>query len=286
MPTVKKVTGEPKPTPTPTSASGGGRSGISSRIVPVAEYDRPGVRINIYGRNGTGKTTLACSFPKPLLLVGFEDGTRSVTNVKGVDFIRMTSSKDCVDLAKFLGSSKYASVVVDTATSLQDIILMELLGLDSVPVQLGWGTVSQTQYRQRSEKTREVLRLFLTLNQNVVILAQEKDHTKKSEEDDAKTDTEVLNPFMASSLGSATCSWLHDCSDYICQTYIREKTVTKEFKVGDKVTTRNVKVGGVDYCLRTLPHPMYASKLRVPRGKDIPECIVDPDYKKLLNLIS
>ena len=67
----------------------------------------------------------------------------------------------------------YATTVVDTATSLQDQVLKEILGLDEFPVMLGWGTVTRDQYRQRSEKTREFLRLFLTIPTHVVVFVGE-----------------------------------------------------------------------------------------------------------------
>lgn len=61
---------------------------VLDRIAPVA-LPASGMKMNVYGRSGTGKTTFACTFPKPLLLVGTEDGTRSVYTVKGVDYVRL-----------------------------------------------------------------------------------------------------------------------------------------------------------------------------------------------------
>jgi ABC-type dipeptide/oligopeptide/nickel transport system ATPase subunit len=52
--------------------------GIASRIVPVAQAAR-GFTMALYGRSGSGKTRLSCTFPKPLLLLGAEEGTGSVS---------------------------------------------------------------------------------------------------------------------------------------------------------------------------------------------------------------
>jgi shikimate kinase len=259
--------------------------GVIDRIVPVSEWEGSGIKINLYGRNGTGKTTIACTFPKPLLLVGFEDGTKSIKTVEGVDFLRVENTNELRDLTEHAGKN-YATIVVDTATSLQDQILKELLGLDDLPVVLGWGTVSREQYYRRAEKTREFLRLFLELPINVVILAQEKDHTKKEE---VSGDEEVLAPFIASNLGYTTCGWLHDHCDYICQCLIRGRTKENIITVGKGKKTRRVKtkvrVEGSEYCLRTLVHPLYACKLRVDRNTKIPDVIVDPTFDKINQLI-
>src|SRR5215831_92457 len=59
-------------------------------IIPVdkLEHSRSWA---IYGRSGTGKTTFAASFPKPLLLLDVQDkGTRSITDVKGIDVAQIT----------------------------------------------------------------------------------------------------------------------------------------------------------------------------------------------------
>ncbi len=282
MPSVKKQT--PRKTRLKKTAS------LVDRIVPIAEWEGGGIKANFYGRNGTGKTVLACTFPKPLLLIGFEDGTKSVKRVKGVEFARVQANpsnpkvwgiNEIDKLAKRAGND-FVTVVLDTVTSLQDQVLVELLGLSKIPVQSSWGAVSRDQYRQRSERTRECMRLFLDLPINVVALAQEKDHSNKEE---AAGEGEVLAPFIASSLGATTCGWLHDACDYICQTFIREQTVTKSITIGKKERFQKSKTGKSEYCLRTLVHPLYACKLRIDRSVKVPEVIVDPTFSKFNQII-
>ena len=67
------------------------RGGVLSRIKPIEMHDSK-LNLSLYGRSGSGKTTLACTFPKPLLLIGTEDGTQSVYNIKGVDFVRVDTT--------------------------------------------------------------------------------------------------------------------------------------------------------------------------------------------------
>ena len=53
---------------------------VMSRIVPVSEITHETVRMSLYGGPKTGKTRFACTFPKPLLIMGTEEGTASVRN--------------------------------------------------------------------------------------------------------------------------------------------------------------------------------------------------------------
>ena len=53
------------------------KSSLEDRFVDLLELDTPTI-ITLYGRPGTGKTTIACTGPKPLLLIDVKDkGTDS-----------------------------------------------------------------------------------------------------------------------------------------------------------------------------------------------------------------
>lgn len=51
------------------------------------------MKISVYGRPKTGKTRLSSTFPKPLLILGTEDGTESIKKVEGIDFIHVIYNK-------------------------------------------------------------------------------------------------------------------------------------------------------------------------------------------------
>src|SRR5690606_31955508 len=119
MPTVSKQS----PTTKRRRKSSGS---VIDRIAPVSQSEKK-LTINIYGPSGSGKTTLACTFPKPVLLIGAEDGTRSVRNVNGVQFVRVKDSKEVSQLVEHCRETgSYETVVLDTATSLQNLCLMEV----------------------------------------------------------------------------------------------------------------------------------------------------------------
>jgi hypothetical protein len=254
---------------------------VLSRIAPVS--DGGGIKLNVYGRGKTGKTRLACTFPKPMLLIGTEDGTKSVQNVKGVDFVRLNKSDELDDIAGMLrGGSKYVSVALDTAGGLQDLILKEILGLDDVPIQRSWGMAQREHWMTCGAQTKERLRSLLDLSDrvgmNVCIIAHERNFNEDQ-------NSEIMIPSIGAALTPTAAAWLNGACDYICQAFIKEETVTKMHKVGTTETKLTSKTGKVIYCLRTGPHPNYLTGFRLPPGFKLPDEIVDPSFDKILAVI-
>lgn len=274
MPAVTKQQNKPSQRQMP--------AGIAQRIKPVSELTHKGLKMTVYGRSGTGKTRFACTAPKPLLIVGLEDGTESVRNDKDVEFIPITDSEELKELHTYCStSSRYKTIVIDTATMLQDLILKEVLGLTELPAQKSWGMATQQQYGQCSMKTKEYLRAYLNLcaqGINIIVLCQEKDHNEGK-------DSEVLRPSIGSALTGSVAGWLHPYCDYVGQTFVRKETVEKEVKLGSKTMTTKVETDVKEFCFRTGVHDIYATKFRLPRGKELPECIVDPEFNKIIDLI-
>ncbi|MCK9569133.1 ATP-binding protein [Candidatus Pacearchaeota archaeon] len=263
-------------------AKHGKSESVLDRIQPVSLSSK-GLTMNLYGRSGTGKTVLACTFPKPLLIIGLEDGTKSVHNVKGVEFVAVNSSEEVGELMEHLASSNhFKTVVLDTASMLQDLVLKEILGLEELPAQKSWGMATREQYGQCSLQTKERLRALLDLStkankMNVVIVAQEREFNTED-------NSSLLMPFVASALTPSVVGWLNPACDYIGQTFIRQKEVIKKVKIAGKVKERRT-TDGVEYGLRTAPDPTFTTKFRLPKGTPVPDVIVDPDYDKIYALI-
>jgi hypothetical protein len=262
---------------------------VIDRIGPIEFSDDDGIKINIYGRSGTGKTTFWATFPKPILAIICSGGSkpgelRSLNTAyyrKNVDQVTLEKTSDIQEVVELQQTtSRYATIVLDHATGLQDVVLKEVLGLDEIPVQLSWGIAGQQQWGQVAVQTKERLRSLLNLYCNVVIVAQEREFNSEVE------DAELVMPNIASALTPSVTGWLNPACDYICQTFIRSKTQNKEIKVGDKTTKVKQKIGGVEYCLRTAPHELFTTKFRLPKGSvELPDVIVDPDFDKIQKLI-
>lgn len=287
--------------PRPSSGS------ILSQAVAVANLERAPLKVLLYGGNRVGKTTLACGFSKPLLLVSFEPaksgGAESVRRIEGVHIVRegvhFKGLVGAVQLANELkAGSEYRTVVVDSASSLQDLVLREILDLPATPDQMSWGMVSSDQYRQRSEKTREALRPFLDLDVDTIILSKEKDHNPPKEEKynerTGKTSPDMRpkflrglqqESFIAADLGGATVGWLQDCCDCICRLFVEEEVVTTKTVINKKEVTQSRPTGKYIRYLRTSYHPNFAAGVRSCQPEDVPEVIVNPTAAKLIEVI-
>lgn len=242
----------------------------------------------LYGRSGTGKTTLWATFPGPILAMicsgGQQPGELLSVNtpenrskISQVVINESTEIKEVIDYTKETGA--FNTLVLDHASGLQDLILKEILGLEELPAQKSWGMASQAQYGQCSLQCKEVFRALLGVGCHVVIVAQERDFKGESE-------SEIITPTIGAALTPSVTGWLNPACDFVVQTFIRPTVEYTTNKVGGKEITTNKRGKGVEYCLRTEPHEIYQTKFRVPKGSKLPEVIVDPSYEKIAALIN
>ena len=270
---------------------------VLASAVPVTSLREDRVKVCVYGRNRSGKTTLACLFRKPILLISSEPdangGATSVSDMEGVQLIRISPKKLAGD--KVHGSAKgvaianelaaqnpFATVVLDTITSLQDVILVELMGLSKVPEMLSWGFVPDGVYQTRAEKLRETVRPLLNLNNcNVVILAQEKDHNAQEDRGGKSKlmHTMQQGSFMAPALGATNAQWLQDACGYVVQIYedelMQEVTVPMSDPQGKPLppVVQRVGTGRRQRHLRLLYHPNFAAGGRWQYNRNMPEFV-------------
>lgn len=277
MPSVVKQT-----TKTPAKKTTGG---VLSRL--ASGWDTTdSMSLLLYGRSGTGKTTLWATFPGPILCMICSGGQKP-GELKSIDTpeyrkkITPCVVKESTDVKELLAmAGDFATVVLDHASGLQDLILKEVLGIDELPAQKSWGMATQQQYGQCTLQCKEILRELLNLQCNRVIVAQEREFNADG---DANS---LLAPYVGAALTPSLVGWLNPACDYICETFIRPVRVEKKVKLGNTVQTSVVRGKGVEYCIRTAPHEVYTTKFRLPKGRELPEVVVDPSYEALMELIS
>jgi hypothetical protein len=264
------------------------RQSVLDRIRPINFDDSDGIRMMVYGRSGTGKTTLWSTFPKPILAI-IASGSSQPGELRSVDTpelrkvistVTLRESTELLDLVGHFRSdiTSFSTVVLDHVTGLQDMVLKEILGLDEMPVQKSWGLATQQQYGTCTLRCKELLSALLSIQPNVVLVAQERDFN---------TDTpgDLIDPAVGGALSPSLCGWVNSVCDYIVNTFLRQHEEVKEKNVNGKTTQVRVKTRKVEYCLRTGPHPVYMTKFRRPREVPIPDVIVDPDYDKIMTII-
>lgn len=285
MPKVVKQTGGVKPSVAPK------KSGVIGRISDMNFDDDDGISVCLYGASGSGKTTVWGSFPGPILSIICSGGSRpgelrsllTPEHRKKIKTVTIEKSSDIRELINHqVETEKFKSVVIDHGSGLQDFILKELLGIDELPAQLGWGVASQQTWGQVGLQMKEILRAFLSMPAcNRVVICQEREF--KSEDNG---DEFGIQPAVGPGLTPSVAGWLTPACDYVVQTFKKQRTVTKDVTIGKNTNQVITKVKGVDYCLRTGPDATYMTKFRVPKGTPLPEYIVDPDYDKMMELIN
>lgn len=257
-------------------------SDIAGKIKPVGKIKKP-MRVALYGRAGSGKTTLAASFPKPLLLdVNGEEGTDSVADVKGLQVLPVETWEDFEQLYWYLedGDHDFETVIVDTVTNLQELAIKEVAAANKKKAKGddgGWGTMTKQMWGEVSSMLKTWITNFRNLKGlNVVFLAQERifNMGDEADNDDNQIAPEV-GPRMMPSVGST----LNAAVDLVGHCFIREDHKRKKDKNGKVKEVRSTQ-----YCLRIGPHAYYTTKVRKPRDAEVPSFLIDATYDDLVEL--
>lgn len=264
---------------------------IEKEIQDVDDFD-PQMVLIFYGPAGTGKTTAACTFPKPLLLVDIsEEGTDSVRNVKGVKVIRIDPNDEeawekLEKIYWFLARGKHSfkTVVIDTVSGCQDLSMRRLLrdrGVEPEEGKLGnWGTMRKQDWGTIASDLKSIVFNFRSLRREekidaLIFVA----HDRINKEDEGSDDEGGITPQVEPRLMPSVVSTLNAAVGVIGHFFIREET--KKIKIGNSVKKKRI----VQYCMRLGPHTYYRTKIRKPKDTEAPPFIVNPDYQKILELV-
>ena len=134
-----------------------------SLIKKPSELEIPStVKMMIYGQAGMGKSTLALSAPKPLLL-DFDNGVKRInmSHLEGVDIVQITKWQDVQQVLQE-NLSAYETIVIDTVGKMMDFIISFKCGTRQ-PCIKDWGGINQ--------EFTWLTRTVSSLNKNVVFVA-------------------------------------------------------------------------------------------------------------------
>lgn len=238
----------------------------------------------IYGRSNTGKTTLASTFPGPILFLDVRDrGTDSIADVEDIDVMKIHTFEDFEKVYWFLKKhpKRYKTVVVDTMSMLQQIVIQERAAENKKDVSEAgsWGSMTKKDWGDVSALMKEWVINYRDLTDvgiNVVFIAQDRVFNVGEDEDE---DNNAIAPEVGPALSPSIAKVLNASVTVIGNTFIREKKVEKKVE-GKKVVKKKIQ-----YCLRIGPNPTYVTKVRKPRSVTAPAYIVDPTYEAIIEVI-
>jgi len=246
--------------------------GVTDRIKPVSSLGLVLAAL-FYGKAGTGKTTVAATFPKPLLHLDIrEKGTDSISDMKDVDTLSIEDWDQFEQVYWYLKSpeSKYKTVVIDAVSQLQDFALIAALAENGKDES---SPVSKRDFGVAAGRLKTWIINYRDLvddDINVVFLAH--DRTNEGEEGD---DGELL-PSVGPRMMPSVASVLTAAVKIIGNTFVKE---THEKQDGGKIKR------DVVYCMRVGPHAYYATKIRQPKGSYTPDILENPGYNMLVSLM-
>lgn len=251
------------------------------RVKPVKKISKPRSWA-IYGRAGTGKTTLAGTFPGPILLIDCKDeGTDSVSDVKGLDVFEAETAEDVEELFWELRDNPngYKTVIIDTVTQLQQMKVEELLEGKNLKGKTAgdWGTLTKQDWGTVGGWMKKIITDYRSLDMEVVFLAQ--DRVFNGGEDEEGGDG-AINPEVGPRLSPAVMAHLCSAVHMVGNTFIRDRVKVK--KVNGKKVEEVVK----EYCIRLGPSSSYITKLRKPRGIELPDFLSNPTYEDILEIVT
>jgi hypothetical protein len=254
-------------------------------ITPVGEIVNPRTYA-LYGRAGTGKTTLAGSFPRPSLLIDVNDrGTDSVSDIVGIDVIQVKTWPlfeaiywDMIeDPDKY---EKYKTLIIDTLSSVQQLCVEEVLRRKhKSSAEAGrWGSMTRREWGDVSQEMKSWIVRYRDLPKNIVFIAQ--DRVNKGGDDDGDDyEEDELMPEVGPALSPAVAKVLNAAVYVIGNTFIRRHVTTKE-RGGKKIKQEKIQ-----YCMRVGPNPIYVTKIRKPKSVGAPDIIIDPTYDDIASII-
>lgn len=130
------------------------------------------IKMLIYGQAGMGKTTLALSAPRPLL-IDFDNGVNRVNYAHIKDTVQIESYYDLLTVLNNEDLRPFDTIVIDTGGKMLDAMATYIIA-NNPKLGRSNGMLTQQGYGQRKAEFTALLRLLYSKNKDVVFVAHRK----------------------------------------------------------------------------------------------------------------
>lgn len=249
------------------------KSSLEDRFIDLLELDTPTI-ITLYGRPGTGKTTIACTGPKPLLLIdvkdkGTDSGKREDLEPGDITVFELENFDEIYEVYDYIQDNpeRFKSVAIDHMTALQDFCYQKVMDEE------GKNKMSQGMYGTAGNYLKEVINLYKGLTDiGITPIFNCQD---RMESGDGEGEDQLL-PEVGPSLMPSVARTLCAASRVIGHTY--------QFENVEKLDGAKVR-RNIEFRLRLGPNPYYITKVTRPVGTPCPMFLVDATYKDIMKIV-
>lgn len=249
------------------------KSSLEDRFVDLLDLDTPTI-ITLYGRPGTGKTTIACTGPKPLLLIdvkdkGTDSGKREDLEPGDITVFELESFDEIYEVYDYIQDNpeRFKSVAIDHMTALQDFCYQKVMDEE------GKSKMSQGMYGTAGSYLKEVINLYKGLTDlGITPIFNCQDRMESGDGEGEDQLLPEVGPGLMPSVARTLCA----ASRVIGHTY--------QFENVEKLDGAKVR-RNIEFRLRLGPNPYYITKVTRPVGTPCPMFLVDASYKDIMKIV-
>lgn len=249
------------------------KSSLEDRFVDLLDLDTPTI-ITLYGRPGTGKTTIACTGPKPLLLIdvkdkGTDSGKREDLEPGDITVFELENFDEIYEVYDYIQDNpeRFKSVVIDHMTALQDFCYQKVMDEE------GKSKMSQGMYGTAGSYLKEVINLYKGLTDlGITPIFNCQDRMESGDGEGEDQLLPEVGPGLMPSVARTLCA----ASRVIGHTY--------QFENVEKLDGAKVR-RNIEFRLRLGPNPYYITKVTRPVGTLCPMFLVDASYNDIMKIV-